>query len=59
VPTVFLWPTALLLLVGFIFGWRRAEHPICVAALCLLQALEEWVDAYSDKNSRAIQELNG
>jgi hypothetical protein len=56
---VFLWPTVLLLvLVGFIFGWRRAEHSICVAALCLLQALEEWVDAYSGKNPRQIQGLN-
>jgi hypothetical protein len=39
-----------------IFGWRRVEYGFCVAALCLLQSMEEKIDAYSDKSTRGLHE---
>ena len=48
----FLLPVLFLL----IFGWRRVEYGFCVAALCLLQSMEEKIDAYSDKSARRLHE---
>jgi hypothetical protein len=39
----------LIVVVLLISQWRRLEHGFCVSALCLLQVLEEYFDAYGDK----------
>jgi hypothetical protein len=48
----FLLPVIFLL----VLGWRRVEYAFCVAALCLLQSMEEKIDAYSDKSARRLRE---
>jgi hypothetical protein len=48
-----------LLLAAFfllVLVWRRVEYGFCVAALCLLQSMEEKIDAYSDKSARRLHE---
>jgi hypothetical protein len=32
--------------------WPQAEYGVCRSALCLLQSIEERLDAYSDKFPR-------
>jgi hypothetical protein len=52
-----LWLSFLLpVFVLLVLGWRRVEYGFCVAALCLLQLMEEKIDAYSDKSARRLHE---
>jgi hypothetical protein len=52
-----LWLSFLLPVIFLLaLGWRRVEYAFCMAALCLLQSLEEKIDAYSDKSARRLYE---
>lgn len=49
---IFVWIVPpLVVFVLLVSLWRRLEHGLCVSALCLLQSLEEYFDAYGDKTA--------
>jgi hypothetical protein len=45
------------LLLSLILVSRRVESALCLALLCLLQSIEERVDAYSEHSSLRLQRL--
>jgi hypothetical protein len=43
---------SLVLIPSVVLYWPQAEYGVCLSALCLLQSIEERLDAYYDKTAR-------